>query len=127
MAPEEVLKGRMTRIKNALTKNGIEVRAESAGWSLVQGVLSRGDSKVGTALANMPGYSLAAWRRALEECDLSSDFYVHRDLTQDEPFPWAVVNSGITPDYLREDMDRTYGDIETPRCPPKDCHMCGVC
>ncbi len=127
MAPKDILQRRTKRIKNGLAKSGIEVRAESVGWSLVQGVLSRGDVRLGAALASMSGYSLAAWHRALEERDLSADFYAHRELPLDEPLPWSVVDSGITCDYLGEELEKARRGAETPPCPPKNCYKCGVC
>jgi len=127
MAPEDVLNHRMNRIKSSLTKSGIEVRAESVGWSLVQGVLSRGDARLGKALACMSRNSLAAWRRALEECNLSASHYAHRELPLDEPLPWSVLDSGITPDYLKKELGKARHSIESPPCPTEKCHRCGVC
>jgi radical SAM superfamily enzyme YgiQ (UPF0313 family) len=127
MAPEDVLNERVNGIKNSLAKNGIEVRAESVGWSLVQGVLSRGDARLGKALACMPRNSLAAWRKALADCNLNADSYLHRELSPDEPLTWSVLDSGVTPDYLREELAKSRHSIETPSCPLERCHKCGVC
>jgi radical SAM superfamily enzyme YgiQ (UPF0313 family) len=127
MAPEEVLNERVNRIKNALTRSGIEVRAESVGWSLVQGVLARGDAKLGEPLARMERNSLASWRRALDECNLSASHYAHRELPLDEPLPWSVLDSGVTPDYLKKELGKARHSIESPPCPTDECHKCGVC
>jgi radical SAM superfamily enzyme YgiQ (UPF0313 family) len=127
MAAEEVLNHRINLIKNTLGKNGIEVRTESVGWSLAQGVLARGDAKLSKVLANIQRNSLAAWRKALEECDLSADFYIHRELQYDEPLPWSALDSGVTPDYFNDDLKKSRRGIETPSCPPEGCHKCGVC
>jgi radical SAM superfamily enzyme YgiQ (UPF0313 family) len=127
MAPEDVLNERMNRIKNSVIKSGIEVRAESVGWSLVQGVLARGDAKLGGVLARMQRNSLAAWRRALDECNLSADYYAHRELPLDEPLPWAVLDSGVTSDYLKKELGKARLSIESPPCPTEECHKCGVC
>jgi len=127
MAPEDVLNHRMNRIKSSLTKSGIEVRAESVGWSLVQGVLARGDASLGQALARMERNSLASWRKALEDCNLSASHYAHRELPLDEPLPWSVLDSGITPDYLKKELGKARQSIESPPCPTEKCHRCGVC
>ena len=127
MAPEDALNERVNRIKNALAKTGIEVRAESVGWSLVQGVLARGDAKLGGVLARMQRNSLAAWRKALEECDLSASHYAHHELPLDEPLPWSVLDSGVTPDYLKKELSKARQSIESPPCPTEECHKCGVC
>jgi radical SAM superfamily enzyme YgiQ (UPF0313 family) len=127
MAKEDVLTHRLNKIKNSLTKKGIEVRTESTVWSIVQGVLARGDARLGTVLASMPRNSLAAWRKGLKEADISADFYVHRELPLNEPLPWSVLDSGVNLNYLKEELDRSLHGIETPPCPPSECHKCGVC
>jgi radical SAM superfamily enzyme YgiQ (UPF0313 family) len=127
MAPEDVLDERMNRIKNSLSRKGIEVRTESVSWSLVQGVLARGDAKLGEVLNKMQRNSLASWRRALDECNLSASDYAHRELPLDEPPPWSVVDSGITPDYLKKELSKARHSIESQPCPSEECHKCGVC
>jgi len=105
MAPVEGLKERLSRIEQALRPRGIAVKAESPAWAAVQGVLSRGDSRLGQALARVKRRSLAAWRQALRECQLDSAEYL-RERSWDEPLPWAVVDSGVRRDYLWREMER---------------------
>ena len=127
MAPEDVLNERVNRIKNSLARSGIEVRAESVSWTLVQGVLARGDARLGKVLACMSRNSLAAWRKALKECNLSADYYVHRELPLEEPLPWSVLDSGVNPDYLKKELGKARLSIESSPCPLEECHKCGVC
>jgi radical SAM superfamily enzyme YgiQ (UPF0313 family) len=127
MAPEEVLSDRIKRIKNGLAGSGIDVRTESIAWSLVQGVLSRGDERLGPVLAGMSRNSLAEWRRILRANNLNADSYVHREIPTGEPLPWSVVDSGANCGYLTEELEKARQGAETPPCPPKDCHKCGVC
>ena len=127
MASEKVLSGRINRIKSGLARSGIEVRAESVGWSLVQGILSRGDTELGAILANLSGHSLAAWRKALKEYNINADYYVHRQLACDEPLPWSVADSGVKADYLEDEFRKSGRSIQTIPCPPGDCQKCGVC
>jgi len=127
MASEEVLDERTNRLKNGLAKSGIDVRTESAGWSLVQGVLARGDARLGDVLSRMPQNSLAAWRRAMQDCNLKADSYIHREILSDEALPWSVLDSGVNLDYLRGELYKARHSIDTPPCPPAECHKCGVC
>jgi radical SAM superfamily enzyme YgiQ (UPF0313 family) len=105
MAPVEGLKEGLNRIEQSLRAKGIAVRAESPAWAAVQGVLSRGDSRVGQTLVRVKQRSLAAWRRALWECQLDATEYL-RERSWDEPLPWAVVDSGVSRDYLWREMNR---------------------
>ena len=108
MAPVEILKERMSRVEQALRPRGIAVKAESPAWATVQGVLSRGDSRVGQALVKVKRRSLAAWRRALRECQLDAAEYL-RERPLDEPLPWSVVDSGVRSDYLGREIRRALG------------------
>ncbi|RLC72268.1 MAG: hypothetical protein DRI26_03310, partial [Chloroflexi bacterium] len=105
MAPVEVLKERVSRIEQALRPKGVAVKAESPAWAAVQGVLSRGDRRVGQALVRVRGKSLAVWHRALRECGLDAAEYL-RDRSPDEPLPWVVVGCGVSHDYLEREMKR---------------------
>ena len=127
MAPENVLSRRVQRVKNGLARSGIEVKNESVGWSIVQGVLARGDANLGSALARISRTSLAAWRRALADCDLSPDHYVHREIPRGEALPWSVIDSGVKRDYLDDELKKARSGTTTPPCPPRDCQKCGVC
>jgi len=127
MAAEEVLTRRIARIKRALPKEGIDVRAESVAWSIVQGDLSRGDERLGEALAGISGGSLASWRGALQEHGLSAGRYAHREIPLDEPLPWSVVDSGVVPVYLIDELKKARRGSPSPPCPPQECRKCGVC
>ena len=105
MAPVEGLQKGLTRIEQALRPRGVAVKAESPAWAAVQGVLSRGDSRLGQALIRIERKSLAAWRRALRECQLEAAEYL-RERSWDEPLPWAVVDSGVRQEYLWREMGR---------------------
>jgi radical SAM superfamily enzyme YgiQ (UPF0313 family) len=127
MAEGNVLKRRLRLIKRALQKEGVEVRSDSVDRSLIQGVLSKGDTKLGMALAEMERDSAAEWQRALEDWGLNSSFYIHRELSPDERLPWSSVNGGVKFEYLRQELEKARRGVETSPCPEKECHRCGVC
>ncbi len=127
MAAEEVLKRRIARLRRALPGEGIDVRSESVPWSVVQGDLSRGDAGLGEALAGMSGGGLASWRAALQKQGLSAGHYAHREIPLDEPLPWSVVDSGVIPVYLRDELEKARKGSPSPPCPPEECRKCGVC
>jgi radical SAM superfamily enzyme YgiQ (UPF0313 family) len=108
MASVEDLQKGLRCIEQALRPGGIAVKAESPAWAAVQGVLSRGDSRVGQALVKVKRRSLAAWRRALRECHLDADEYL-RERSSDEHLPWSVVDSGVSSNYLWREMNRALG------------------
>ena len=127
MTDAQTLRHRLSTLKNRLEPRGIEIRSDSVGWSVVQGVLSRGDSRLAQALARIGGKSLSSWRRALEETSLDADLYIGREIPVDERLPWSNLDSGVDLAYLRTELARALLGEETAPCPLGDCKECGVC
>jgi len=127
MTDAQTLRHRLSTLKNRLEPRGIEIRSDSVGWSVVQGVLSRGDNRLAQALARVDGKSLSSWRRALEETSLDTDFYIGREIPVDERLPWSNIDSGVDLAYLRTELARALLGEETAPCRLGDCQECGVC
>jgi len=127
MASAEVLTHRLSLLRHALRAKGVAVASESANWMTVQGVLSRGDARIGHVLANMEGRTLSSWRRAMDECSLDAQYYVNREIPFSERLPWANIDSGVAQDYLRSELEQARLGRSTPPCPLTECHECGVC
>ncbi len=106
MAAADVLEARLASVQEALHPQRVQVKAEGTAWSLVQGVLARGDRRVGRALAAMGGQtSLKAWERALRSEGLEAREYLRqRDLG--ETLPWAVVETGVRRAFLERERGR---------------------
>ncbi|MBI4297808.1 MAG: radical SAM protein [Chloroflexi bacterium] len=90
MAQLQVLKGRLRLARSLLAKAGVDIRGEGASWSLIQGLLARGDARLGLALARLAANKLSAWRKTLEGMDTS---WLHRELALAEQ-PWAFLSAG---------------------------------
>ncbi len=127
MAEAQILNHRLTRLKNSLEPKGIEIKADSVAWAVVQGVLSRGDARLAQVLSRMEVRSLSSWRRALEECSIDANFYVNRELSPSERLPWFMLDSGVEPSYLESELAKAGRGEETAPCPPAGCQECGVC
>ena len=89
-APAALIESRIKRLTRDLRPAGIAVRAEGVAWARVQGVLSRGDERLGRALAGLQAPSLAAWRRLLREAGFDEEEYL-RARAPEEPLPWETV------------------------------------
>lgn len=103
MAPLGVLERRVDYVKRALHSMNVEIRAESSRWAEVQGILARGDRRVGEVLMTLEGKSLSAWRRALERRDLRAESYLG-NRSKDEILPWATVSAGIGVGQPRQEL-----------------------
>jgi radical SAM superfamily enzyme YgiQ (UPF0313 family) len=111
---------------------------------IVEGLLSRGDRRVGRVIeqvwrdgARFDGWSehfsyerwMDAASRALEGTGVDVDWYTTRERTYDEVLPWDHLDSGLDKDWLWEDwedaLDPDSVDVEDCRWTP--CYDCGVC
>jgi radical SAM superfamily enzyme YgiQ (UPF0313 family) len=129
MAGQKILSRRLSHLKRHLERRGIEVRSESVPWAAVQGVLSRGDSRLAPVLTRVAeSRSLSTWRRALAECSIDADDYIGREIPLNERLPWSYIDSGVKNDYLETELERAGSGKATPPCPiGVECHKCGVC
>jgi len=106
MAPLPILNQRLSRLRSSLAPKGIKLKSESLAWSQIQAVLARGDSRVAEVLANIEEVSLAGWRRAVEKCQLDTDFYAHQRWDISQKLPWAVIDSGTKASYLEAELNK---------------------
>lgn len=109
---------------------------------IVEGLLSRGDRRVGAVIEQVwrdggrfDGWSehfsydrwVAACETALTDVDL--DWYTTRERSYDEVLPWDHLDSGLDKDWLWQDwedaLDADSLDVEDCRWTP--CYDCGVC
>lgn len=127
MADADTLSHRLATLRGRLEPRGIDIRSDSVGWSIVQGVLSRGDQRLAQALAKTEGKSLSSWRRALAETSLDADLYIGREIPFDERLPWSHLDSGVDLVYLKRELVKARRGDETAPCPLVDCQECGVC
>jgi len=105
MMPQPVLQERLRYVEQKLRPKGVAVKSDSPAWAVVQGVLSRGDRRLGRALTRIDRTSLAQWQRALRESGLEADEYL-RQRSLDETLPWSVVDSGLSQAYLQREWER---------------------
>lgn len=127
MTAPGVITRRLNLLRNRLRPQGIKVRADSPQWYWVEGILSRGDHRVGEVLEQMGETSLGEWKRAAEACQLDVDSYINHPLTVGEPLPWSIVDSGMPTKFFRMELMRADHLHVSRPCPPSGCKLCGVC
>ncbi|MBI2847182.1 MAG: radical SAM protein [Chloroflexi bacterium] len=127
MAPVEIINARIESIRKSLQPKGIKVHANSPQWGSVQCILSRGGRELANVLEKLPANSPSIWHKAMEECGLDWNSYVSNYFPLGEALPWDSVDSGISSEFLKAEMERSQRHKEFPVCPPSGCHACGVC
>ena len=128
--------------KQELLKAGIRRKGVRLSWSdpkvsLLEAVLSRGDRRLGEVIyrAWKMGSTFDAWNehfnyenwlRAFAETGLEPGFYAHRERSLDELLPWAHIDTGVTPAFLKREYQRAIEGKLTPDCRYQDCTACGL-
>lgn len=126
MAPSQVIEARLRTLEKRLRRQGIAVKGESPRWSSIQGVLARGDRRLGQVLASLQGTSLRAWQRAMAEHGVQPRAYLGARVL-DAPLPWDFIHTGVSKAYLERECARAQAGTSTGPCPPEECTRCGVC
>ena len=126
MMPVEVLESRVKYLQDRLNPKGVTVRSDSPAWAAVEGVLARGDRRLGRVLARMRKVNLREWQRALAAENLGQDeFLRERDVS--EKLPWDSVTTGVSKAFFTWDLRRALRDDLTEACPPAGCLKCNAC
>ncbi len=126
MTPAEIVERRVKYLQKRLQPEGVALRSDSPAWAAVEGVLARGDHRLGKVMARMSKISLKEWLRALDAEGLTQDeFLQERDLKA--PLPWDVVNTGVAKSYFSWDLKRALNNKWTKACPPANCLRCQAC
>jgi radical SAM superfamily enzyme YgiQ (UPF0313 family) len=126
MMPVETLDARVKYLERRLQPAGVAVRSDSPAWAAVEGVLARGDRRLGRVLARMQKTKLREWERALKAEGLTQEDYL-RERALDESLPWSVVDTGVSQAYFTWDLRRAFRDQLTRACPPAGCLKCNAC
>ena len=128
--------------KHELLKLGLRRKGSRLSWqdpevSLLEATLSRGDRRLGEVIyrAWKLGSTFDAWNersnyqnwlRAFEQTGLEPSFYAQRERPLDELLPWAHIDSGVTPAFLKREYQRAIEGKETPDCRYQSCNACGL-
>ncbi len=128
MASKEYLDAAVRRLRQGLKGcRGIEMLVEPLRGALVQGVLARGDRRIGQVLceANENG-GTKAFFRVMKRQGLSAEAYLSRLRSKDEVFPWEMLDMGVSREYLWAELEQARRGEATPAC-FDGCQRCGVC
>ena len=128
MADKKEVEQKLKLLEKTLRKRKhIVVNVESPKEAYVQGVISRGDRRIGEALlkaCEMGGSK--AFKKALKEMGINAEEYLYRKRQEDELFPWERLDMGFRREYLYAELKRA--EELKPTLPCFDnCHRCGVC
>ena len=119
-----------------LNHKSIKYNWHEADVTVLEGILARGDRKIGQALLKVyekggifdawsEYFDYQRWEDAFAECDIDTDFYTMRERDLDEIFPWDFIDTGVSKEFLKREWKNAHDEKVTPNCRMK-CSGCGA-
>ncbi|WP_298715065.1 TIGR03960 family B12-binding radical SAM protein [uncultured Veillonella sp.] len=128
MDNQKTVEKKLQYIKKALQKNRrIEVLVESPKEAYIQGVLARGDRRLGAVIAACAANrGSKSFKSEMKAAGLDMDEMNYRERSFDEFLPWSHLDMGMDEGYLEMEWKRSIDEAYTPPC-TQGCKRCGVC
>jgi radical SAM family uncharacterized protein len=138
---------RLGKLKAAISADrgygrSIGLRYHDGRSGIVEGLLSRGDRRVGAVVrrawelgARFDGWSehfsfdrwMTAAGEALAGTGVDVDWYTTRERDVAEVLPWDHLDAGLDKDWLVQDWQDALAEVELDDCRWSPCYDCGVC
>ncbi|MBK9475615.1 MAG: TIGR03960 family B12-binding radical SAM protein [Tetrasphaera sp.] len=138
---------RLAKLRDAIRADrrygsSIGFRYHDGKPGIVEGLLSRGDRRVGRVIeavwragARFDGWSehfsyerwMACAAEALTPYGIDVDWYTTRERGEDEVLPWDHIDSGLDKEWLWQDWLDALDETEVEDCRWTPCFDCGVC
>lgn len=132
----ETLQEKQDYLFHKITDRKVRYDHHDAHTSVIEGVLARGDRKLGKALllAHERGFRYDAWTEYFDydkwltifrDTGIDPAFYANRRRAPDEVLPWDIIDIGVTKAFLNRERENAYAAATTPNCAEK-CSGCGA-
>lgn len=123
-------------VKEQLNRKSIRYNWHEADVTVLEGVLARGDRRVGQAIRKVyekggifdawsEHFDYQRWLDAFAESGIDPDFYTMRERPLDEIFPWDFIDTGVSKEFLKREWNNAMAESVTPNCRMR-CSGCGV-
>lgn len=128
MDHQKSVEKKLQYIKKSLQKNRrIEVLVESPKEAYIQGVLARGDRRLGKVLAACAlDRGSKSFKSEMKKVGLDMDDCNYRERKFEDYLPWSHLDMGLRNGYLEQEWQRAVDEAYTPPC-MEGCKRCGVC
>lgn len=134
----EESKRKISYLKDKLKITGVHVKWQKPEMSLLEGVLARGDRRVGNVIYNAwrngstfdgwnDQFNIELWEKALKTLNMDPDEINARERHVDDPLPWQHMDSGVDINFLKDQWQNARRRDMIEDCRYGKCHDCGVC
>ncbi len=130
---------RLRLLRDAIGRDrSIGYRYHDGKPGIVEGLLSRGDRRVGAVVRRVwedggrfdgwsEHFSYERWTKAAADVGVDVDWYTTRERDRDEVLPWDHLDAGLDKEWLWEDWQDAVTGAEVDDCRWTPCYDCGVC
>jgi radical SAM family uncharacterized protein/radical SAM-linked protein len=137
--PLDQSREKIAYLKSAFDKmRTVRFKWQSPGMSLIEGILARGDRRLGDALIHAwqngclfdgwtDRFDLSRWIESLNRSEVPIDFFTSRARRLEEPLPWDHMDSRVDKQFLKDQWDSALRGEPVQDCRHGQCHGCGVC
>ena len=146
-ASAETIDSRLMLLKDAIRQDrnygkAIGLRYHDGKPGIVEGLLSRGDRRVGRVIERVwreggkfdgwsEHFSYERWttvaNEELAKFGIDLDWFTVRERGYEEVLPWDHLDAGLDRDWLWEDWQDAVDEREVEDCRWTPCYDCGVC
>ncbi len=143
----ETVDARLVKLRDAIRGDreygrAIGFRYHDGKPSIIEGLLSRGDRRVGAIIEAVwrdggrfdgwsEHFSYERWAACAERCldgsGVDLDWYTTRERDYSEVLPWDHLDAGLDREWLWEDWQDALDEVEVDDCRWTPCFECGVC
>jgi radical SAM superfamily enzyme YgiQ (UPF0313 family) len=120
------------------TAKAIGYRYHDGKPGIVEGLLSRGDRRIGAVLEQVwrdggkfdgwsEHFSFERWMAAAEKVGVDVGWYTTRERDESEVLPWDHLDSGLDKEWLWSDWQDALAEQDLDDCRWIPCFDCGVC
>lgn len=132
----ESLKEKQKYLLECIPTKKIRVSYHETPTSLLEGVLARGDRRLGKVILRAfelgckfdswdDKFNFNAWMQAFDENNIDPYFYTHRKREFSELLPWDHLDFGVSRKFLENENKKAHRNETTPHCRIK-CSGCGA-
>lgn len=134
----EESKRKLDFIRFSLPKGKFRVSTHNEFVSFIEGMISRGDERVGDALLSAykkgcrldawdDHFNKTAWKEVFDELDWNVYEEVSRSYSLEEKLPWDDISLGVSKGFLRREAEKSMRGELTAACALDCASPCGIC
>lgn len=116
----------------------IKIKWHDPNTSYLEGIISRGDRRIGTVIerafrngalfdAWTDELEFTIWEEALRAENIDPALYLDQSYPVTARLPWSHIDTGVDPQFLIDELNKSKAGTLTPPCTTNDCRGCNVC